>query len=276
MTEIYSLFMLYIGYLDEFGHDGPYLSRNHPNHKTHPVFGLGGFVLPATTVRDFAHFFFNQKNLLLSYEIEKSGEHRARWEKKGSALYTVKNITKYRQLRVTTNRLLNKINTLGGWCFFYGQEKYRSLDTHDSKKLHFLSLRAAIQRIDRECEKNGHQFLLIVDQKGDDKFRKETAIQSATTMFGGNNPSFSMIEPPIQAESHLYQTLQMADWLCGIYGRLSALKAEPDIWPEFEVFDKYFSERLESLARNSKINMLPKHTPPSEQMLLKLQQKFNP
>ena len=267
--------MLYIGYLDEFGHDGPYLSRNHPNHKTHPVFGLGGFVLPATNVRDFAHFFFNQKKLLLDYEIKKSNEHPARWEKKGSALYTVTNINKYRQLRVTTNRLLSKIRALGGWCFYYGQEKYRSIERHDSKKLHFLALKSVIQRINKECQQAGDQFFLIVDQKGDDRFRKETVIQSATTMFGGSNPSYSMIEPPIQAESHLYQTLQMADWLCGIYGRLSALKVEPETWEEFAVFEKYFSDRIEAVTRRSRINPLPKPAQPSSQTLLKLQQKFN-
>jgi hypothetical protein len=35
--------VLYIAYLDEFGHDGPFISRNHEKHNTSPVFGLGGF-----------------------------------------------------------------------------------------------------------------------------------------------------------------------------------------------------------------------------------------
>lgn len=35
----------YIVYLDEFGQIGPYISADHQKHNTHPVFGLGGFVI---------------------------------------------------------------------------------------------------------------------------------------------------------------------------------------------------------------------------------------
>jgi hypothetical protein len=51
--------MLYIAYLDEFGHIGPYVSHDHPRHKTHPVFGLGGVVLPYYQVRQFTTFFIS-------------------------------------------------------------------------------------------------------------------------------------------------------------------------------------------------------------------------
>ncbi|PKD78280.1 DUF3800 domain-containing protein, partial [Escherichia coli] len=39
--------MHYVVYLDEFGHVGPFLSRDHAQYKTSPVFGFGGFLLPA-------------------------------------------------------------------------------------------------------------------------------------------------------------------------------------------------------------------------------------
>jgi hypothetical protein len=48
----------YIAYLDEFGHIGPFVSRDHPQHNTSPVFGLGGFVLPSSKVRAFATWFY--------------------------------------------------------------------------------------------------------------------------------------------------------------------------------------------------------------------------
>jgi hypothetical protein len=82
---------LYIAYLDEFGHIGPYISRTDLAHKTHPVFGLAGFVLPDNRVRDFAIWFFKLKCGVLEFEIKRSGEHPARWEKKGSALLTTQN-----------------------------------------------------------------------------------------------------------------------------------------------------------------------------------------
>ena len=39
--------MTLFAYLDEFGHIGPYVARQHPSYKESPVFGLAGFVLPA-------------------------------------------------------------------------------------------------------------------------------------------------------------------------------------------------------------------------------------
>nr|AFK89092.1 hypothetical protein [Pseudomonas syringae] len=44
----------YVAYLDEFGHVGQYVSRNHPKYKTHPAFGFAGLMLPATEIREFA------------------------------------------------------------------------------------------------------------------------------------------------------------------------------------------------------------------------------
>ncbi|AIR89051.1 hypothetical protein LK03_07105 [Pseudomonas cremoricolorata] len=54
----------------------------------------------------------------------------------------------------------------------------------------------------------------------------------------------TLIEPPIQAESHLFQTIQCADWICGLIGRLTALSLAPDEYSELEPFDKYFSARI--------------------------------
>ena len=82
--------MTYFAYLDEFGHIGPYVSRTDPSYKESPVFGLAGFVLPAVEVRGFGTWFFQRKCELLDFEIKRSGEHPALWEKKGASLYTVR------------------------------------------------------------------------------------------------------------------------------------------------------------------------------------------
>ena len=87
--------MTYIAYLDEFGHIGPYISRDDPKHNDSPVFGLAGLVLPIEEVRSFGTWFYQRKSELLAFEIERSGTPAAIWEKKGSALYTVKNVETY-------------------------------------------------------------------------------------------------------------------------------------------------------------------------------------
>ena len=64
--------MIYIAYLDEFGHVGPYMSRSHPRHNDSPVFGFAGFVMPAEEVRGFDTWFFQRKCDLLRFEIRRS------------------------------------------------------------------------------------------------------------------------------------------------------------------------------------------------------------
>ena len=69
--------MTYLLYLDEFGHIGPYRSRNHPKYKESPVFGLAGFMMPVEHVRPFGSWFFQRKCELLKFEIERAGKHPA-------------------------------------------------------------------------------------------------------------------------------------------------------------------------------------------------------
>ena len=66
---------MYIAYLDEFGHIGPFTGRNQQKYNENPLFGLGGIVLPATEARRFATWCFQLKSDLLGWEIERSGMH---------------------------------------------------------------------------------------------------------------------------------------------------------------------------------------------------------
>ena len=138
--------MTYFAYLDEFGHIGPCISRTDPKHKTSPVFGLAGFVLPAVEVRGFGTWFFQHKCELLKFEI--------------------------------------------------------------------------------------------------------TA--AARSMYG-NEPRRHLIEPPFHVESHRYQTLQAADWIAGLVGRLGAIWAAPAAYPENEPFRRYFEHRVNRASHRSGI-----------------------
>ena len=128
--------MTYFAYLDEFGHIGPYVSRTDPRYKESPVFGLVGFVLPSQEVRGFGTWFFQRKCELLKFEIKRSGQIPAMWEKKGSSLYTVTNITRYAELRKLTNRLLNKLKGLGGFAFYVGIRKTAAPGIHNPNRLY--------------------------------------------------------------------------------------------------------------------------------------------
>jgi hypothetical protein len=247
--------MLYIAYLDEFGHIGPYVSKEDPSHNTHPVFGLAGVVLPYGEVRRFATYFFKLKNDLLSFEIQRSGQHPARWEKKGSSLYTIKNVQKYPELRRSTFRLLNKIESLGGFVIYVGLQKKTTPEKHDPKKLYHAVLREVIKRLDQECEQKSAQLLIVLDQQ-EDRVMRPAIVQNAACEMFGQSQRKALIEPPIQAESHLYQTIQCADWICGIVGRLSHYECEKASVSDYEAIEKYFKNRLDLLAKRSSIKKI--------------------
>lgn len=88
-----------------------------------------------------------------------------------------------------------------------------------------------------------------------DEHNRRSAIVTAAgqSMFGGTEPRRRLIEPPFQVESHRYQTLQAADWIAGLMGRLGAYWADPVAYRENEVFSKYFGQRVLDHSRRSGI-----------------------
>lgn len=248
--------MLYIAYLDEFGHIGPFINRNHAKHNDSPIFGLAGVVLPYNQVRPFATWFFQLKCNLLKFEILRDNVHAAQWEKKGSTLFTTKNIEKYAELKKATNRILNRIEKVGGRIIFVGLQKTHSPETHDPEALYRAVLMETIKRLNQYCESVDASLLVILDEQAD-KLREKIVEASGRTMFGDDGRK-RLIEPPIQAESHLYQTLQCADWICGLIGRLGCNFALPDEYGDFEWAEKYFGDRIRKVSPGSGIRRQPR------------------
>ncbi|AEV35466.1 hypothetical protein PSE_0954 [Pseudovibrio sp. FO-BEG1] len=238
--------MTFIAYLDEFGHIGPYISKDHEKYKESPVFGLAGYIIPIEEVRAFGTWFFQRKCELLQWELERSGKHPAIWEKKGSSLYTKRNVAQYQQLRRLTNRLLSRISASGGSLFYVGLQKMPTVKNHDPNRLYETVLKECIKRLDEFCENDcqpADQFLLALDEHDQ---RDNLITASSIAMYGGAAPRRRLLEPPFQLESHRYQTLQVADWIAGLIGRLGAYWASPEEYAENEIFSKYFGARVTS------------------------------
>ena len=64
-----------------------------------------------------------------------------------------------------------------------------------------------------------------------------------------------LIEPLFQGESHRYQTLQAADWIAGLVGRLGAYWANSTAYRENQVFHQYFERRLNEVSRRSGVRL---------------------
>lgn len=237
-----------IAFLDEFGHCGPFVSRTDQHYNHSPVFGLGGLILPHDKVRHFATFFFQLKAQMLRNELARSGVHPATWEKKGSELLTRKNIERYPAIRSGIFRILNEITRCRGQIFYYGREKYKQPADSNATGLYTTVLGHSIRQIDSFCSEKRELFMMILDQHSDRKKLLETA---AKTMFGNPAPARCLIEPPFQVESHLYQTIQAADWIAALIGRQLAFRAAPQQFADWEWSDKYFGERVKRLTTHS-------------------------
>lgn len=238
--------MHYVVYLDEFGHVGPFLSRGHAQHKTSPVFGFGGLMLPVEAVREFAIYFYRLKCRLLRFELERQDQPAYRWEKKGAQLYTVQNVGKYRELRASTGRLLNQIRKVGGYVIYAGECKSTDVDTHRATDLFRRQLLRLIRIADHFCSARSATFLVLLDEQQAGNLWREHNMEACTrAMFeDANEKCRTLIEPPIQGESHLFQTLQCADWICGLIGRLCAYRVAPDQYQDWAIFHRYFDDRI--------------------------------
>jgi len=238
---------MYIAFLDEFGHIGPFIRRNDRKYNQSPVFGLAGFVLPHHNVRSFATWFYQYKNQLLDYELKINGQHPATWEKKGAELFTTSNIQRYISLTSAGSRIVNQIYKRDGRLFYYGRQKYQSPTRSKASGLYSTVLAHSVRNIDRFCEQQNEQFMMILDQHADRIRLLETATK---TMFS-SQPARKLIEPPFQVESHLYQTIQAADWLATWIGRLMAYRVEPTQFAGWNWAERLIGTKVDAYSTHS-------------------------
>jgi hypothetical protein len=213
-------------------------------------------ILPATEIREFAIFFFKLKCQLLKFDLENDnprGLPAYQWEKKGSQLYALRNVVKYPELRRATFRILNHIKKVGGYVFYTGVHKVTDPDAHNSTETFKRQLLQSVRKIDRFCAQSDSTFMLMLDeQRAGNEWREKNVEVCTLAMFeDASEKCRTLIEPPIQAESHLFQTIQAADWICGLIGRLIALMVAPEEYQELEPFDKFFSARLAEVLLES-------------------------
>jgi len=94
-------------------------------------------------------------------------------------------------------------------------------------------------------------LLALDEHEQRDKLLTTASVQ----MYVGTSPMRRLIEPPFQLESHRYQTMQTADWIAGLVGRLGAVWADPAQYPDNQVFRDYFETRLNMVSVRSGIRI---------------------
>ena len=162
-------------------------------------------------MRGFGTWFFQRKCQLLQFELARSGEHPALWEKKGSSLYTAVNVERYPQLRRFTHRMFNKTEAVGGFVLYVGVKKTPPPALHSPNRLYTKVLLEAVKRIDQFCEVDCNpsaNFLLALDEHDQ---RAALITEVSRSMYAGPERRRHLIEPLFNLESHRYQTIQAAD-----------------------------------------------------------------
>jgi hypothetical protein len=239
---------LQIGFFDEFGHIGPFVSRNDPKYRESPIFGLAGYLMPSSEVRKFATFFLQLKQHMFAAELAGNADNPATWEKKGSEFLNRRNMSRYPHLREGMRRLLNRLERANARILFYGRQKYQKPEDSSSSGLYSTVLAHLIRRSDKYCKMANHEFMMILDQHSDRLKLLQTA---AKTMFSPEAPARCLIEPPFQVESHLYQTIQAADWIATLVGRIAAHSVLPNQYSDWKWAEDYFGQTIRRLATES-------------------------
>lgn len=243
----FRVFRMYIVYLDEFGHVGPFISRSHPKHKASPVFGLGGIVVPIDRARSLSTFFYKLKCNFLDFEIKRSGKSAFEWEKKGSALYTTRN-DGYPELHRTTHRLFSQLEKSKGYLFYTGMKKERPKKKHTAVALYQSVWIDALKRLNSFAGRNNSRIVICVDEQGGKRqktFRNNLIQSAAVTMFA--DKCWNIVEIPFQVESDRYQMMQWADWMCGLLGRWYSWRVDPIEYSEFVWADRRYGRRIKKL-----------------------------
>ena len=124
---------------------------------------------------------------------------------------------------------------------------------HSPNQLYRHVLREAIKRLDQHCAEDcdpRENFILALDEHDQ---RDALITEAAVAMYSPAEPRRRLIEPPFQVESHRYQTMQAADWIAGLVGRLGAAWKAPTEYPENEIFRTYFEDRFNQKSVRSGI-----------------------
>ena len=142
-------------------------------------------------------------------------------------------------------RVINRIYRSDGRLFFYGRQKYLPPEKSNSNGLYTTVIGHAVRQLDNFCKTQNEHFMMILDQHESRTKLLETATK---TMFG-DEPAHCLLEPPFQVESHLYQTIQAADWIATLVGRLFAFRVAPKEYSDWEWAEKYYGKRIDNRCR---------------------------
>ena len=204
-------------------------------------------MVDSENVRDLSTWFHKLKCDVFADEIEESGKHAGHWEKKGNQTFTPRKIYKTKRLGFA---LINNIKAAGGKIIYSGIEKYASPETSNGPGLYKAVLSRTIRAIEKRFAPDKETYAIILDQHND---RAKLLVSAQQTMYSREDGAYWLMEPPYQVESHMYPSVQMADWIAAIVGSLWNFKVSPEQFADDKWAVKYFEARINSAITHSSL-----------------------
>jgi|GEM_PF-5008545 len=252
--------------LDEFGHEGPYISADDPKHSSSPVFGYCGFIIPEHKVENFVEDF--QKIKASHPNIAKYHNDNSRAEIKGSEVFTgnaFEKITSSKKQRNFTRfgvRLCYALKDADARIAFYGVKKYNPKQGLSSVNLHQKTLKrcqklieAYSEEIRDESQKYDSDYIIIVDEHNNNKHRVK-AIEADRKI--KQHYYAGLCDTICQGTSSYSQLIQAADWLAAILGKIAAFRTSEE-WEKYLPYDSYFAKHFAELGLPGA--RIDRHTP---------------
>lgn len=155
-----------LAYIDETGEPDAFVSPEHHRYNTSAAFGYAGFLIPETSAREFGAHFQKEKRTLFASEITDT-HHPGRWERKGASIFRPSTPEKYPQQLRVFNALVKHLRNLGGYLFYYADEKpmgtpkQTSLDTSERES---QAMKETLNRLARHADQHCSNILALIDQ----------------------------------------------------------------------------------------------------------------
>lgn len=236
--------------LDEFGHDGMYFDRHHPNYHSSPVFGYSGFVIPTVQIFDFISGFVELKSR--TPQCAKYGRSPVSGEIKGTEIFQRDTFSNHRsrdQKRNSerlANGLLNLVKSCNGQIVYYGMEKYlKHGQSHNAKGMHVAVAKQCLNISERYCESQLSRFVMLLDEHSAHKERQSAV---AEIIFAKYLDRWWLAEPPYESGSYFSHLIQAADWTSAIIGRIWAYRTRPQEWADLKSYHDRFGETIRGMA----------------------------
>ncbi|MBX3098266.1 MAG: DUF3800 domain-containing protein [Salinibacterium sp.] len=212
-----------LAYIDEIGEPGAFIAKDHPRFRTSPAFGYAGFVIPEENARAFGAIFTHEKRTVFRAEFEAAGSP-AQWERKGADMFRTLTPTKYPQHIRVYRGLVSKLRKMGGFLFYYADEKELGTEKQtrmDPVERETRAMQETLNRLCMHADKKSSRLMVMIDQ-----INERTRAERIPNMYGhilsrasDREEMKRIIEPPMHVDSILSANIQFADWTAAVVTR---------------------------------------------------------